>query len=186
MENEKNRICLGAIVGVHGIKGEVKVKSFTEIAEDIDQYGPVENEDGSRKFNIKVTGHSKELLRVKIKGIDDCDIALALKGTALYVAKEVLPELEEEEFYHSDLIGLDVKLQSTNDFVGEVVGIYNFGAGDMLEIKTSELGKSEMLPFTLAYVPTVNVKEGYIIVSSLLNYSEEDNAASTAEDQDES
>ena len=69
MSETQNKICLGAIVGVHGIKGEVKVKSFTSIAEDIDQYGEVENEAGTKKFQIKVVGHSKELLRVKIKEI---------------------------------------------------------------------------------------------------------------------
>lgn len=172
MTEDAKRICLGAIVGVHGIKGEVKVKSFTEYAEDIDRYGDVEDEAGSRKFKIKVTGHSKELLRVKIKGIDDRNAAFALKGTGLYVDKGVLPELEEEEFYHTDLIGLEAR-NKNSEFIGEVVGIYNFGAGDMLEIKTSELGKSEMLPFTKEYVPTVNIKDGYIIVSSLLAFTED-------------
>lgn len=177
MANETNRICLGAIVGVHGIKGEVKVKSFTEVPEDIDQYGEVENESGSRKFTIKVTGHSKELLRVKIKGVDDCDEAITLKGTGFYVSKEVLPDLEEEEFYHSDLIGLEARSQESNNFVGEVIGIYNFGAGDMLEIKTSETGKSEILPFTKEYFPTVNIKDGYIIVASFLNFAEDEDSA---------
>lgn len=174
MTKDAERICLGAIVGVHGIKGEVKVKSFTEIAEDIDQYGSVENEAGTRKFSIKVIGHSKDLLRVKIKGIDDRNEAFALKGTGFYVSKDVLPELEEEEFYHSDLIGLEARAQEDNSFVGEVLGVYNFGAGDMLEIKTSETGKSEMLPFTKEYVPTVNIKEGYIIVTSFLNFTEDE------------
>lgn len=181
VENAK-RICLGAIVGVHGIKGEVKVKSFTEYAEDIDQYGDVEDEAGLRKFKIKVIGHSKELLRVKIKGIDDRDAAFALKGTGLYVNKDVLPELNEEEFYHTDLIGLEARNENS-EFIGEVVGVYNFGAGDMLEIKTSETGKSEMLPFTSEYVPTVNIKDGYIIVSSLLAFAENDDEPSEDENE---
>lgn len=182
MSEDAKRICLGAIVGVHGIRGEVKVKSFTEYAEDIDQYGDVEDEAGTRKFKIKVTGHSKELLRVKIKGVDDRNTAFALKGTGLYVSKDVLPVLEEEEFYHTDLIGLEAKNENS-EFIGEVVGVYNFGAGDMLEIKTSETGKSEMLPFTKEYVPAVNIKDGYIIVSSLLAFAEDDDESS--EDDDE-
>lgn len=173
MDNRDNRICIGAVVGVHGVRGEVKVKSFTEIPEDIDQYGIVENEPGTRKFEIKVVGHSKELLRVKIKGLDDRNEALALKGTGFYVDKSVLPELEEEEFYHTDLIGLEAQDEDGN-FLGEVIGIYNFGAGDMLDIKTGATGKSEMVPFTKAYVPVVNIKDGYIIVASLLEYAEED------------
>ena len=173
MNKTDKRICLGAIVGVHGIRGEVKVKSFTEVPEDIDQYGIVENEAGTRKFEIKVVGHSKELLRVKIKGLDDRNEAMSLKGTGLYVNKDVLPELEEEEFYHTDLIGLEAR-DENNQFFGEVIGVYNFGAGDMLDIKTGETRQSEMIPFTKAYVPTVNIKEGYIIVASLLEFSEED------------
>lgn len=182
MAEDAKRICLGAVVGVHGIKGEVKVKSFTEVPEDIDRYGIVENEAGSRKFSIKVTGHSKELLRVKIKGVDDRNEAFALKGTGFYVSKDVLPELPEEEFYHSDLIGLEARALEDNRSLGKVVGIYNFGAGDMLEIKTGEDGKSEILPFTKEYFPTVNIKEGYIIVASFLNFAEDED---DSEDDDE-
>ena len=183
MSKKDNRICLGAIVGVHGVRGEVKVKSFTEVPEDIDQYGLVENKEGSRKFEIKVVGHSKDLLRVKIKGLDDRNEALALKGTGFYVSKDVLPALEEEEFYHADLIGLKVQ-DETSEVLGEVVGVYNFGAGDMLEIKLSENGKSEMLPFTKEYVPTINIKDGYIIVRSLINFAEEDEEDTSFEDED--
>lgn len=159
-----NRICLGAIVGVHGIKGEVKVKSFTEIDSNLDKYGPLENEAGDRKFIIKVVGHSKELLRVKIKGVDDRNIAESLIGTGLYVNRDLLPELDEEEFYHTDLIGLKAKLGSQE--VGEVSGVYNFGAGDLVDIKLTS-GKSEILPFTKEYVPEINIKDGYIIIDKV-------------------
>ena len=80
------KVCIGKIVGVHGIKGEVKVKSFTEVDTNLDKYGPVENKDGSKHFDIKVIGHSKELLRVKIKGIDDRTTAESLQGTELYIS----------------------------------------------------------------------------------------------------
>ncbi len=174
MKND-NRICLGAIAGVHGIKGEVKVKSFTEIDSDLDKYGAVENEAGDRKFELKVVGHSKELLRVKIKGVNDRNEAERLIGTAFYVDRSVLPELEEEdEFYEADLIGLEVKT-SSGETAGTVAGLYNFGAGEILEIKVKATGKLEMLPFTKEYVPEVNVKDGYIIVESvLLNFMEDE------------
>lgn len=174
MKND-NRICLGAIAGVHGIKGEVKVKSFTEIDSDLDKYGAVENEAGDRKFELKVVGHSKELLRVKIKGVNDRNEAERLIGTAFYVDRSVLPELEEEdEFYEADLIGLEVKT-SSGEAAGTVSGLYNFGAGEILEIKVKATGKLEMLPFTKEYVPEVNVKDGYIIVESvLLNFMEDE------------
>lgn len=174
MENE-NRLCLGAIVGVHGIKGEVKVKSFTEIVEDIDQYGPLENKDGSKKFTLKVTGYSKGILRVKIKGVDDRNVSESLIGTALYVSKDVLPELEEEEYYHADLLGLDVILKASNEKVGKIAGVYNFGAGDVLEIELNLTKKLEVIPFTKAYVPEVKIKDGYIIVETAqLNFEQDD------------
>lgn len=172
---KSERICLGAIVGVHGIRGEVKVKSFTEIDCDIDKYGPVANKSGDKVFSIKVTGHSKELLRVKIKGVDDRNLAETLVGTELYVSKSALPEPEEDEYYHADLIGLAVKEKSSEKKVGTVAGVYNFGAGDILELKLGETGRLEMIPFTKQYVPVVNIKEGFIIVeSAIMNFAQED------------
>lgn len=104
------RICLGAIVGVHGIKGEVKVKSFTESERNLERYGVLEDQHG-RSWEVKVSGHSKELLRVKIKGIDDRNAAKELIGCRLYADRSALPELKsEDEFYQADLIGLEVRL----------------------------------------------------------------------------
>lgn len=98
---KKNRICLGAVAGVHGIKSEVKVKSFTEVDSDLDKYGLVENEAGDRRFELKVVGHSKELLRVKIKGrLTTRNEAEKLIGTAFFVDRSVLPELSEEDEYY--------------------------------------------------------------------------------------
>lgn len=168
------KVCIGKIVGVHGIKGEVKVKSFTEVDTNLDKYGPVENKDGSKHFDIKVIGHSKELLRVKIKDIDDRTTAESLQGTELYISREVLPELETDEFYLEDLIGLKVLLQENKAQVGTVASVYNFGAGDVLEIKSTE-GELTMIPFNKQYVPEVNIKDGYIIVESvLLNFIDEE------------
>ena len=162
-----NRFCLGVVVGVHGIKGEVKVKSFTAVDTDLDRYGDVEDKSGNNRYHIKVTGHSKELLRVKIKGIDDRNAAERLKGTEFYVSKDVLPELAEDEYYLEDLVGLKVRLSPEGSDVGEIVGVYNFGAGDVLEVKELATGKRNMLPFTKAFVPDVNTKEGYIIVEAV-------------------
>ena len=157
---------MGKIVGVHGIRGEVKVKSFTSVDRDIDKYGPVSNENGSKSFEIKVVGHSKELLRVKIKNVDDRNSAEQLIGESLFVSREKLPELkDEDEFYQTDLIGLSVVQEANNSKVGTVCGIYNFGAGEILEIKL-ESGKKEMIPFNKQYVPVVNIKDGFIIVKT--------------------
>ena len=172
--SKDERICLGAIVGVHGIKGEVKVKSFTEPDTNVDKYGPVENKNASQKFELKVVGHSKELLRVKIKGINDRNAAEALIGTGFYINRDALPELEDDdEFYEADLIGLEVR--QNNQVIGTVAGLYNFGAGEIIELKLNNTGKLEMLPFTKIYVPEVNVSGGYITVkSSMMDYASDE------------
>ncbi len=166
------KICLGAIVGVHGIRGEVKVKSFTEDENNLTSYGSLSNLEGSRKFELKIVGHSKDLLRVKIKGVDDRNTAETLIGTGLYVERSLLPQLPDEEYYHSDLIGL-MALNAKGEKVGVVNALYNFGAGDIIELKTVD-GRLEMLPFTMAYVPTVNLKDGFIIVEMMQFAPEED------------
>ena len=178
---EDKRICIGAIVGVHGIKGEVKVKSFTEPDTNVDKYGVVENKSGNRTFELKVVGPSKELLRVKIKGINDRTTAETLIGNGFYINREVLPELEDEdEFYEADLVGLEVR--QDNQVIGMVAGLYNFGAGEIIEIKLKATGKLEMLPFTKAYVPDIKVSEGYITVTSAsLSFAPDDDGEGDAE-----
>lgn len=173
----EKRVCLGKIVGVHGIKGEVKVKSYTAVDKDIAAYGTLEDVSGNKHFELKVTGHSKDLLRVKIKGVDDRNLAETLIGKELYAARGVLPELKAEEvYYEADLIGLKV-LDEQNNEVAKVIGFYNFGAGDILEIKL-KTGHAEMIPFNKGYVPTINLDEGYIIVASLaMRFLEDDEGA---------
>ena len=163
---EKNKVCLGAIVGVHGIRGEVKIKCFCDDEKHLTAYGALSNEQGDKTLDIKVVGHSKDLLRAKIKGVEDRTTAESYIGTGLYIERDKLPSLDEEEFYHTDLIGLTVK-DNQGEKLGEVNAIYNFGAGDILEIKTNE-GALEMLPFNKNFVPTINIKDGYIIVEMML------------------
>lgn len=181
MQN-RSQICLGAIVGVHGIKGEVKVKSFTAHDRDIDRYGVLHDQNG-RALEIKVVGHSKELLRVKIKGVDDRNLAQTYIGTQLFADRSVLPPLAgDEEFYQADLVGLDVREAASGNAAGKVVGIYNFGAGDILEIEVKSSGKLEMIPFNRAYVPTVNIEGGYIIVSAVsMQFEPDDDGEQGAE-----
>ena len=163
---EKNKVCLGAIVGVHGIRGEVKIKCFCDNEKHLTAYGALSNEKGDMTLDIKIVGHSKDLLRAKIKGVEDRTTAESYVGTGLYIKRDKLPSLDEEEFYHADLIGLDVK-NTQGESLGEVNAIYNFGAGDILEIKSKD-GVLEMLPFNKTFVPTINIKDGYIIVEMVL------------------
>ena len=155
------RVCLGVIVGAHGIRGEVKVRSFTADAADIGAYGVLTDKSGQKCFAVKVVGHSKDDLRVKIDGCNDRNQAEALRGTELFVERGVLPETEDEEFYQADLVGLEVKTES-DKVVGKVVAFYNFGAGDIIEIQIGQ--KLEMLPFNKDFVPEVCINKGYIII----------------------
>ncbi|MDP6692080.1 MAG: ribosome maturation factor RimM, partial [Alphaproteobacteria bacterium] len=145
------RLLLGEIVAAHGIKGLVKLRSFTEMPEDILAYGALRN-DAGKIVELTLRGPTKGGLLAAVKGIADRDGAEAMKGTKLYVARGVLPELpaDEEEFYHADLIGLAVELTDGTAF-GQVKAVHDFGAGDLLEIQphSSTGGRSEtiMVPF---------------------------------------
>ena len=174
---EKNKVCLGAIVGVHGIRGEVKIKCFCDEEKHLTAYGALSNEQGDKTLDIKIVGHSKDLLRAKIKGVEDRNTAETFVGTGLYIERDKLPKLEDEEFYHTDLIGLEVR-NLEREAVGKVNALYNFGAGDILEVKTNE-GALEMLPFNKDFVPTINIKDGYIIIKMML--SDEDAEAELCE-----
>lgn len=163
---KNNRVCIGKIVAAHGIKGEVKVLSYTSNGADVDKYGEVENFSATRKFKIKVVGALKGSFKVKIKGIDNRNQAEELVGTELYINRDVLPRLDDEEYYFSDLIGLKVCLENKEKEIGKVECFDDFGAGTIMEIKLNNQKETEMLPFTKQYVPIINLEEGYIIVSS--------------------
>lgn len=162
----EKRICIGKIVAAHGIRGEVKVQPRMTQAESMSKLGELENLDASKRFSIKVTGKISTNIRVKIKGVDTRNDAEALIGTELYVSRDKLPELEEEEYYLQDLIGLKVCLKTSDNVIGKVAQFCNYGAGDIIELKLDGQKETEMLPFTKQYVPEINISEGYIIVSS--------------------
>jgi 16S rRNA processing protein RimM len=156
------RICLGVITGAHGVKGRVRIKSFTAEPQAIASYGPLSDERGERRFTIEVTGESKGTLLAVIEGIDDRDAAEALRGTRLYVDRAALPEPEDEEFYQADLIGLTA-LRGDGSTLGKVVAVNDFGAGASLEI-ADEAGKTVLVPFTSAAVPRVDIAAGTLRV----------------------
>lgn len=164
MTNNNNKLCLGKIVGVHGIKGTVKVKAFTEDARDIDNYGILTDKNG-KEYNVKVIGESKGTVRVNIKGINDRNMAEELRGIELFASRDVLPEInEDDEYYHADLVNLDVKKEGSDEIVATVLGVYNFGAGDILEIKDIKSKETDMIPFSNDFVPTVDIINGFIII----------------------
>jgi 16S rRNA processing protein RimM len=156
------RVCLGAIAGAHGVRGLVKIKSFTQDPANLTAYGPLTDESGQRRFEIAVSGQAKGVLLARIEGVEDRDAAQALRGVRLYVARAVLPEPEAEEFYLADLIGLAVEDPDGRP-LGKVATVENYGAGDLLEIARPE-DAPLLVPFTKAAVPLVDLEGGRVVV----------------------
>ncbi len=157
-----DRVCLGAISGARGVRGEVKVKTFTAQPADVAAYGPLTDENGERTFALTVTRPVKGGVAATIAGIGDRDAAEKLKGTRLYVSRQALPEPEGDEFYYADLIGLRVELADGSDF-GTVKALENHGAGDLLLVDRGDA--TAILPFTAELVPTVDLEGGRLVVS---------------------
>lgn len=163
-DSQQKRVCLGVVVGVHGVRGLVKVKPFTEEPEAVAAYGPVETKDGHRRFRIEAMGRAKGVVICRLEGVGDRDKAEAMRGTELYVDRARLPETDEDEgWYHTDLIGLEA-VGADGRVYGQVVGVENFGAGDLLEIKRPEGGPTVFLPFTEENVPEVGIEAGRIVI----------------------
>lgn len=157
----ENRLCVGAISGSYGVKGEVRLKSFCAEPTAIADYGPLFTEDGARSFSITLTRPVAGGLGARLSGVASKEEADALKGTSLYVSRDKLPNLPDDEFYHADLIGLEAR-DTGGVLLGKVIAVHNHGAGDLLEIGGT--AGSLLLPFTMASVPTVDLSAGRIVV----------------------
>lgn len=157
-----DRICLGVVAAPHGVKGLVRVKSFTAVPDAIAQYGPLEDEAG-RPLAIAFVGAAKGVLLARIEGVGDRDAAERLKGRRLYLPRAALPPPEDEEYYHADLLGLAAELPDGTR-LGRVRAIYGFGAGDSIEIERDG-GAPVLVPFTRAAVPVVDIAGGRIVVA---------------------
>ena len=156
------RICLGQIGAPHGVRGEVRLHSFTANPTAIATYGPLETEDG-RVFKIESLRPAKHAFVAKLSGVADRDTAERLANTKLYVPRERLPEpAEANEFYHADLIGLRA-VDNDGRECGTVVAVHNFGAGDIIEIAPAS-GATMLLPFSNAVVPTVDIAGGRVVI----------------------
>ena len=155
------KVCLGTIVGVHGVQGTVRIKSFTADPADIAAYGAVSDESGGRRFEVKVLGQARGTVLARLSGIADRNAAEALRGLRLYVPRAALPEANEDEFYHADLIGLPVETREGAP-LGSVRAVHNFGAGDILELRDGN-GREILLPFSDAAVPEIDLANGRIV-----------------------
>lgn len=157
----ESRVCVGAIAGSFGVSGEVRLKSFCADPGAIATYGPLTTEDGSRSFKVKLTRPVAGGLGARLTGIATKEEADALKGTTLWVSRDRLPALGDDEFYHADLIGMAVH-DTGGAPLGRVTAIHNHGAGDVIEVAQPG-GKTLLLPFTRAAVPTVDLASGRIV-----------------------
>ncbi|SCA57183.1 Ribosome maturation factor RimM [Candidatus Terasakiella magnetica] len=162
-DKDQERVCVAAFSSAHGVSGALRLKSFTENPDDVAEFSILQSEDASKTYDVEVVSHTgKGELIVKVAGVDGRDAAELLKGERLYVSRKELPDAGDEEFYHADLIGLTVKTSSGKS-LGTVRAVFDFGAGDMLEILPKE-GALIMVPFTKAIVPIVDIEKGRVIV----------------------
>ena len=158
-----SRILLGRIVAAHGVRGEVLVHSFAAAPADVAAYGPLVDKAGTGTFALKVVRVTPKGVIVRVRDIADRNAAEALKGTELFVDRARLPTAAEDEFYHSDLIGL-AAVTPEGKPIGRIVGVPNYGAGDLIEIALDGTHKTELLPFTEAFVPEIDIAAGRVIV----------------------
>jgi 16S rRNA processing protein RimM len=157
------RICVAQIGGAHGIRGEVKLKSFTADPMAVKDYGALSSEDGSRSFEIEAMRPAKDHLVVRFRGVHDRNAAEQLTNLKLFVPRDRLAPPEADEFYHADLIGLSA-VGTDGTEIGTVVAIHDFGAGDILELRPAAGSTTIMLPFTDACVPDIDIAGGRITV----------------------
>jgi 16S rRNA processing protein RimM len=157
------RVCVGQIGAPHGVRGEVRLRSFTAEPEAFTAYGPLETEDG-RIMEIESLRPANDHFVAALSGIRDRDAAEKLANVKLYVPRERLPALvETDEFYHADLIGLAV-FNKAGEQLGTVLAIHNFGAGDLIEVRLAAGGKTELVPFNEINVPSVDIAAGRIVI----------------------
>jgi 16S rRNA processing protein RimM len=157
-----SQICVARIGAAHGVRGAVKLWTFTEDPLAVKDYGPLTTKDGTRQFELAQVREAKDHLVVTLKGVASRDDAERLNGIELYVPRHRLPETDGDEYYHADLIGL-AAVNAADEPLGRVVAIHNFGAGDIIEIAPAK-GATMLLPFTNAVVPTVDLAGGRVVI----------------------
>ncbi len=157
-------ICIGQCAGAFGVKGEVKIKSFTETPEDIFGYGALLDENGITVFSPFSHRTVKNAFAVKCEDVETREQAQALAGQKLYVHRADMPEPDEDEFYFEDLIGLEVKTTDGRR-MGKVLAVHNYGAGDLLEISGHKDQPQFFHPFTKTAAPKVDIDGGRIVIA---------------------
>jgi 16S rRNA processing protein RimM len=169
------RILLGHIAGAHGIRGEVLIRTFTEAPENIGAYGPLADGSGARQFSVKVVRVTPKGVIARIPGVTDRNAAEALKGIDLYVDRAQLPAAGDGEFYQADLVGL-AAVDAQGTAFGSIVAVQNFGAGDLVEVRLTGSSRTELVPFSDAFVPEVDIaaKRAVVILPSFAEGADAD------------
>jgi 16S rRNA processing protein RimM len=155
-------VCVAVVATAHGIGGALKLRTFTERSEDVAAYGPVYDREGERLFRLRVIGAARGGVLAEAEGVSDRNAAEALRGVELFVPRAALPELDEDEFYQTDLEGL-LALRADGSRLGIVRALGNFGAGDVIEIEADD-GRRLSLPFDRRTVPEVDLERGRLVV----------------------
>ena len=157
------RICVARIGAAHGTSGEVRLWSFTADPLSVKDYGPLESEDGTLRFEIEAVRPAKDHLVARLSGVRDRDAAERLTNVRLYIPRERLPPPAPDEFYHADLIGLRAESRDGAE-LATIVGIHDFGAGDLLELRPLGASSTVLMPFTALTVPVVDIAGGRIVI----------------------
>ena len=155
-------ICVARIGAAHGVRGAVKLWTFTEDPLAVQRYGPLSTKDGARQFEVTHAREARDHLVATLKGVTTREEAERLNGLELYVAREKLPATDDDEYYHADLIGL-AAVTTADAPLGRVIAIHNFGAGNIIEIAPPQ-GSTLLLPFTNAVVPSVDLAAGRVVI----------------------
>jgi len=155
---------MGVVGAAHGVRGAIRIKSFTDVPEAIADYGALEDESGARRFTLRVVGLAKGdgMVIAKLSAVANRDEAEALRGLRLYAPRAALPATADDEFYHADLVGL-AALREDGSELGRIIAVHDFGAGDVIEIERAE-GRPVLVPFTRAAVPVVDVAGGRVVI----------------------
>lgn len=163
-KEKEDRVCMGVVGAPHGVRGAVRIKSFTDAPEAIANYGALEDESAERQFTLRVVSSAKGdgMVIAKLSGVTDRDRAEALRGLRLYAPRAALPPPAEDEFYHADLVGLAVEREDGSE-LGKIIAVHDFGAGDVIEIERTE-GQRVLVPFTRAVVPVVDIAGGRVVI----------------------
>ena len=156
------QICIARIGAAHGVRGAVKLWTFTEDPLAVRDYGPLMTKDGARQFEVTHAREAKDHLVATFKGVATREDAERLNGIELYIRRDQLPATDDDEYYHADLIGL-AAVNAANEPIGRVLAVHNFGAGDIIEIAPTQ-GPTMLLPFTNAVVPTVDLAGGRVVI----------------------